>query len=187
MPDEPAPKPAKRRLPRIGLRTGLAIVALIAWFLLRPKPEPPRPTGPLVGKSAPEIADDVERWVNGDEVDIADLGGKVVLLYFWHPRDGRSPATLDGVQALAARYADDGLVVIGLCVCDEPSDVQPLIDGHRLTFRIALDSDGDVHIRKYRIDQTGTPYCYLVGPDRLIAWQGPPADLTPRRIRDLLP
>ncbi|MFW6162206.1 MAG: peroxiredoxin family protein, partial [Planctomycetota bacterium] len=125
--------------------------------------------------------------VQGGEIDIAGLGGRPVLLYFWHPRDGKSPATLNHVQGLAARFEADGLVTIGLCVCDEPAEVQPLIEAHGLTFRIALDCDADVHIHKYRIDQTGTPYCYLVAADHRIVWQGPPTALTARRIRALLP
>ena len=178
------PRRVARRLSAVGL---LALVGLAAWLVFgRERPEPPA-TGPLVGKLAPEIADEVEQWLNCEEVDLADLAGQAVLLYFWHPRDGASPATLDHVQGIAARYAADGLVTIGLCVCDAPSEVQPLIAEHGLTFRVALDSDADVHLRAYRIGETGTPYCYLVGTGGKIAWEGLPEKLTARRIRKLLP
>jgi len=143
---------AKRLLLALGLVGGLVLAALVAWRLLGGDSDEPG-AGPMVGEEAPEIADEVEQWVNGEEVDLADLRGKAVLLYFWHPRDGASPATLDRVQGFAARYGDDGLVVIGLCVCDEPR----------------------------------TPYCYLVGPDGRVAWEGPPDKLTRRRIRKHLP
>jgi peroxiredoxin len=143
--------------------------------------------GPLVGTRAPEIVDGVEQWLNGQEVSLADLAGRPVLLYFWHPRDGKSPATLAHVQQLAAAFAERGLATIGLCVCEGPAEVAPLIEQHKLTFPIALDGDADVHVHGYRIDQSGTPYCYLVGRDQLIAWEGPPGKLTARRIRKLLP
>lgn len=168
------------------LAAALATIAAIAYKVLWPRPVAPA-RGPMVGARAFEIADKVEAWVNGEEIDLADLKGQLVLLYFWHPRDGKSTETLDRVQSIASRYADDGLVTIGLCVCDEPSEVQPLIERHGLTFRVALDSDADIHIGKYRIDEAGTPYCYLIAPDRRICWEGRPEELTRRHIRAHLP
>jgi len=160
---------------RLLIGPAIVVAAAVAYKVLWPRPVAPA-RGPLVGARAFEIADEVEAWVNGEEIDLADLKGQLVLLYFWHPRDGKSPETLDHVQSIASRYADDGLVTIGLCVCDEPSEVQPLIAEHGLTFRVALDSDADVHIDKYRIDKAGTPYCYLIASDRRICWEGRPED-----------
>lgn len=145
------------------------------------------PAGPMVGKRAPEIVDGVEQWLHSPEVSLADLAGRPVLLYFWHPRDGRSPATLAHVQRLAAAFGERGLATIGLCVCDEPAEVEPLIAQRKLTFPIGLDSDADLHQRFYRVHEAGTPYCYLVGREQLIVWEGPPGKLTARRIRKHLP
>ena len=142
----------------VGIGAASALLALVALgcLYLGCEPEGEPATGPMVGKPAPEVADEVEQWVNGHEVDLADLKGKLVLLCFWHPRDGKSPAALGRVQGFAAQHGGQGLVTIGLCVCDEPAEVEPLIEEHKLTFRVGLDCDADVHLRKYRIGDTGS-------------------------------
>lgn len=142
--------------------------------------------GALVGRPAMEFTHEVEQWVNGTEPDPEALKGRPVLLYFWHPRDGRSLPTLPLVQGLAAAFADQGLVTVGVCVLDEPAEVEPLLREHKVTFRIALDCDADLH-EHYRIDKTGTPYCYLIDGQQTIVWEGPPDKLSARRIARLLP
>jgi len=166
------------------LTTCLALAA-VACLTLGCGEETP-PEGPMVGKRAIDLAPEVEFWVNGSELDITTLRNQVVLLYFWHPRDGKSLATLPAVQKLAAEFADAGLVTVGICVLDGPADIEPLIREHKIGFRIALDCDADLHVR-YRIDKTGTPYCYLVDTHHVVAWEGPPGSLTARRVAKLLP
>ena len=139
--------------------------------------------GPMVGTQARDLPDETEFFLNGGGVT---LGGRPALLYFWHPRDGKSLPTVPLVQGLADRFADKGLVTVGLCVLDEPADVEPLLREHKITFRIALDCDADLH-EHYRIDKTGTPYCYLIDGQRTIVWEGPPDRLSTRRIARLLP
>jgi hypothetical protein len=168
-----------------------ACLSLAAWTLLClpagcGELEPA--VGPMVGKPAKKIADSVEFWVNGPEVELAKLEGKAVLLVFWHPDDeGRkSLAALPGVRKLADAYAARGLLTIGSCVLDGPQEVGPLLREHQIAFRIALDCDADLH-KDYRIDKTGTPYAYLIDAKRTIVWEGPPEKLSSRRIRNHLP
>ena len=141
----------------------------------------------MVRTKAMEVADWAEQWVNGQETELAALQGRPVLLYFWHPRDPKSLPSLPRVQELTAAFAERGLATIGLCVLDDPADVQPLIRRHQLTFPIVLDSDADLHQRWFRVHEPGTPYCYLLDGKGIIAWEGRPDQLTPGRIEPLLP
>ena len=164
----------------------LAVVAALGgllWFG-RSEKKVARARGPLLGKPAPNLIDHVELWLNGDEVGLAGLKGHPVLLFFWHPRDeaGNSLAALPHVRSLASALASEGLVTIGLCVLDGPKEAEPVLREHGITFRIGLDCDADLH-RAYRIEATGTPYCYLVDGRGIIAWEGPPEDLTERAVR----
>ncbi len=66
----------------------------------------------LVGKVAPAL--EVEAWVNGDPLTAEDLKGKVVLLHFWAVWFGPSIAALPRLREWHEKYADQGLVIVGL-------------------------------------------------------------------------
>lgn len=66
----------------------------------------------LVGKDALPL--NVEKWVNGEPLTDADLKGKVVLLDFWAVWCGPCIATFPHLREWNEKYADKGLVMIGL-------------------------------------------------------------------------
>jgi thiol-disulfide isomerase/thioredoxin len=66
----------------------------------------------LVGKDAAPL--DVTSWVNGQPVSPADLKGKVVLLDFWAIWCGPCIATFPHLREWQDKYADKGLVIIGM-------------------------------------------------------------------------
>jgi len=66
----------------------------------------------LVGKDATPL--EVEAWVNGTPLTEADLKGKVVLLDFWAVWCGPCIATFPHLREWQEKYADKGLVMIGL-------------------------------------------------------------------------
>jgi thiol-disulfide isomerase/thioredoxin len=66
----------------------------------------------LVGKKAAPL--EVDTWVNGSPLTDADLKGKVVLIDFWAVWCGPCVATFPHLREWNAKYADKGLVMIGL-------------------------------------------------------------------------
>lgn len=66
----------------------------------------------LVGADAAPL--EVEAWVNGDPLTDADLKGKVVLLDFWSVWCGPCIATFPHLREWNEKYADKGLIIIGL-------------------------------------------------------------------------
>ncbi len=66
----------------------------------------------LIGQDAAPLA--VEAWVNGKPLTDADLKGKVVLLDFWAVWCGPCIATFPHLREWQEKYADKGLVIIGL-------------------------------------------------------------------------
>jgi len=73
---------------------------------------PPTKLSKLIGKPAPELGP-IKAWKNGAPVKLADLRGKIVIIYF----DGTSPNTrrdLPRFVDLHNQFADKGLVIIAL-------------------------------------------------------------------------
>ncbi len=66
----------------------------------------------LVGKDAAPL--DVTSWVNGQPASPADLKGKVVLLDFWAIWCGPCIVTFPHLREWNEKYADKGLVIIGM-------------------------------------------------------------------------
>jgi thiol-disulfide isomerase/thioredoxin len=66
----------------------------------------------MIGKPAAPLK--VEEWVNGSPLTDKDLKGKVVLLDFWAVWCGPCIATFPHLREWHEKYADKGLVIIGL-------------------------------------------------------------------------
>jgi thiol-disulfide isomerase/thioredoxin len=66
----------------------------------------------MIGKDAASLK--VEAWVNGSPLTDADLKGKVVFLDFWAVWCGPCIATFPHLKEWNEKYADKGLVIIGL-------------------------------------------------------------------------
>ena len=66
----------------------------------------------LIGKDAPPLG--VKDWVNGESLSDDDLKGKVVLLDFWAVWCGPCIATFPHLREWNEKYADKGLVIVGL-------------------------------------------------------------------------
>ena len=69
--------------------------------------------GGEIGNRAAEI-EGITAWINSDPLTIAELRGKVVLVDFWTYTCINCIRTLPFLKLWNSRYADDGLVIIGV-------------------------------------------------------------------------
>ena len=118
----------------------------------------------LVGTDAVSLSGQIEAWVNGEAITDADLKGKVVLLDFWAVWCGPCIATFPHLREWNEKYADKGLVMIGMTRYynynwDEgramrskekvsPADEQAMIEKfckqHKLHHRMAVQGSRDL-------------------------------------------
>ena len=92
-----------------------------ALSLLSAAPASPLVAGAEIGRPAPGWS--FERWIRTPPLSLEALRGKVVLVRWWTDGCHYCAATLPGLETLRARYADQGLVVIGAYHPKPPRDV----------------------------------------------------------------
>jgi thiol-disulfide isomerase/thioredoxin len=85
-------------------------------------------------------------WLNSEPLAPSDLSGKVVLVDFWTYTCINWLRTLAWVRAWAERYADHGLVVVGVHTPEFPfeqdeDNVREAVKEMRVEYPVALDPD----------------------------------------------
>ena len=101
-----------RRLPglaAVSVIVAVAVAVAIVWCV---PAEAQHPDDLFVGQNAPELK--TSEWINSEPMTLEELRGKVVLLDFWAWDCPECAKTLPSLKELHAKYADEGLVVIGV-------------------------------------------------------------------------
>ena len=97
-----------------------------------------------VGEPAPEL---IVPQVGGGTIDLTNLRGQPVWVNFMGTY---CPPCLDEfplMNGFAARYADDGLVILAIDVKEEEGAVAAFAESLTATFPLGLDSDGSAQER----------------------------------------
>ena len=142
-----------RELHRINLPEGGSVELNL---VLRKKPKPPE-----VGKLAPAFA---VKTLDGRELSLAGLRGKVVLLHFGYPVHGlQGLPTLKRIHDRFGR--DERFAILGLNLGSDTADVEHIIKANDMTWPQAVlrDRGADPIVLDYNV---GPPYpTFLIGPD----------------------
>jgi peroxiredoxin len=147
-----------RRLGAWLVAAGVVAAALAAVFT---SPSPPPPVGR--GSRAPDFQ--LPQLGDGAPIDLADLGGKVVLLNFWatwcKPCEDEMPA----MQRLYQTLAGTDFELLAVSVDDDPGEVRDFAQRLGLHFPILLDPDEKVAhaFQTYRYPET-----LLIGRDGVV-------------------
>ncbi len=112
-----------------------------------------------VGDTAPDFT---LKTIAGEEVSLASLTGKVVLLDFWATWCGPCKAAMPEMQKIADDYKDKGVVVYGVNVWEKKEDAaKKYIESKGFTYPTLLS--GDDLAKAYGI--TGIPTLVVIGKD----------------------
>lgn len=132
------------------------------------------PSGPEVGKRAPEFA---ATDLKGNKVTLANLRGKVVMLNFWATWCPYCRAEMPDMQRLQDAYRSRGLEVVALDVGEDAGTVWDYVSSKGFTFSVWLDLDGSIsqayavpgYPTSYFIDRQGVIRSVQVGAMNLAA------------------
>ena len=168
-----------------ALAVGIGVVALIAGFgVYFNSPELNTATGDnfvpatvaangtinidkSTFKLAPELTQ-ISGYINTEPLTLADLRGKVVLVDFWTYSCINCIRTIPYLNAWHEKYADDGLVIVGVHAPEfefekDPGNVRVAVEKFEIEYPVAQDNDKGTWKayenrywpRKYLIDNEG--------------------------------
>ena len=101
-------------------------------------------------------------WLNSEPMDFADYEGKVVLVDFWATWCGPCKRAIPHTNELQAKYAEEGLVVLGVCHPRDANEMPSLVKEKGIKYAVCEDVDGNTG-KAFRLD--GYPDYYVIGRD----------------------
>ena len=107
-----------------------------------------------VGEPAPGFA---LEGLDGGEVSLAALDGKVVVLNFWASWCGPCRLEMPDFQKAWEEHQEQEVVFVGIAVDDTASEASKFAEQVGVTYPLALDTTGDV-ARAYRIRAVPSTY-----------------------------
>ena len=124
----------------------LAVVA-VALVGCTPKKDdaPPKPKVAAVTSADLPKLGPAPDWklqdLNGKEVSLEQFKGKVVVLDFWATWCGPCRMEIPGYIEMTKKYANEGLVVIGVSIDDGPEIVKPFADKLGMNYTIVMGNE----------------------------------------------
>ena len=100
-----------------------------------------------------------------DDLDLADFEGRVVVIDFWASWCVPCRRSFPWLNAMQSKYADDGLVIIGVNVDRESADADKFLERFPATFNIIYDSEADL---AKRFGVQAMPSSFVIGRDGAI-------------------
>lgn len=106
--------------------------------------------------------------LNGDDVQLSQFRGKVVLIDFWAVFCKPCVIALPKIQEIHEKYNDEELVVLMINVSEDKNKIQKFIEENGYTFQVLLDS-GNMNVQK-NYGVIGIPHTYIIDKQGKVAY-----------------
>ncbi|MCG3136933.1 MAG: Thiol-disulfide oxidoreductase ResA [Phycisphaerae bacterium] len=140
---------------------------------------PVRPTPLHLGDPAPAL--ELDQWLKGEPLTLAEVKGKIIVLDFWATWCGYCIQAMPHTAELQKKYADQGVIIVG--ISDEPAGiVREFLTKTEipLNYRLAVDRAGRTSEAYLAASgQSGIPTAFIVDQQGRVAWIGHPMSMEP--------
>ena len=151
-----------------NLLTVLVLGGIVALLLAFAMPDYRQGEASLAGKPAKDFA----LTLDGRQIHLSDLRGKVVVLNFWATWCPPCVEETPSLNQLQAKIAPQGGMVLGVSVDEDPDAYQNFLHQYQVAFptfrdptkKIALDYGTSMYPDTYVIDRSGRIARKFVGP-----------------------
>ncbi len=106
--------------------------------------------------------------LNGDDVQLSQFRGKVVLIDFWAVFCKPCVIVLPKIQEIHEKYNDEELVVLAINVSEDKNKIQKFIEENGYTFQVLLGS-GNMNVQK-NYGVIGIPHTYIIDKQGKVAY-----------------
>jgi len=100
-----------------------------------------------------------------DDLDLADYEGSVVVIDFWASWCVPCRRSFPWLNAMQSKYADDGLIIIGVNVDRVRADADKFLERFPASFDIIYDSEAEL---AKRFGVQAMPSSFVIGRDGVI-------------------
>lgn len=148
-----------------GVGIGFLVIGLLRADDSSQASDAPNETGArsTLGVDAPALDFELIS-LTGEQVQLQDLRGQVVLLNFWATWCGPCRLEMPAFQERSQTYADD-LKVVAVNFDEPQADVQAFVDELGLTFEVLLDPGAEIQ-KLYQI--RGYPTTYFIDAEGVV-------------------
>lgn len=139
-------------------------------------------------EEAPRLAPDFSlRTLNEDVVTLSSLRGSVVILDFWASWCAPCTRTLPGLEELASRLADRGVVFLAVSLDRTAGAAQQYADSQNLPRAgVLYGSLKEARAVKDLYGVVGIPHTFVIDRDGWIRFSGVPSGVTEELLESLL-
>ena len=125
----------------------------------------------MQGQPAPKLA--LKGWINAEPMTLKKLKGKIVVLDFWATWCGPCLASIPHTNELMEKYADQGVVIIGVCAKRGAEKMADTVKQRGIKYPVAEDTGT---IASYKANSY--PDYYIIDRNGALRW----ADIANRDV-----